>query len=815
MSQQNKRGCAIHVRPYVKKGEISPWLYGACMEDVNHELYGGIWSQMIFGESFAEPAEAIIPEGFTAGGGFWKTEPYTGPDGQSGNYLVSDEQNDGPKMVIGGTACRAGRVSADMYWEGEGPNGFVVKCSDVREGANNFIGYEVGIYSEGILRLAKHEHDFKMIGDYPCKAVEKEWVNLAVEMTEDTLIVYINGEEAIRYTDPDPIREGGVSLRAWNSSIKYRDIRFAKAGEAERSIAVPAFTYKSQLGLPWREVRRGSAAGETAFVTENPYKGKQSQRMAFLSGEGAYGISNMGLNRMGMNFAAGKPYEGYLYARADAPVTLYAVMENADGSKKYAEAAMEVKGGAFAKYTFELTPDADDTCGRLSFELRAPGAADLGYAFLQPGAWGRFKGLQVRKDVAEKLIEQKVSILRFGGCMANAMQYKWKQMLGAPETRPAFKSWWYPWGSFGFGIVEFLELCEALGIPAVPDFNSYETPEDMADFIDFATGTDEQNAWVKKRIEMGHPAPFKLPFIQFGNEEKVNDAYAARFMAMAPGVWAKSPDVILIVGDFDYKDPVTDPYHLTGTAGGITTLAPHKAMLDLAAANGREIWFDIHIWSGRPNDPVNFMDVAITLFDQLQAICPDAKFRLPCFELNANEHDLHRALSNAYAINRGERLGYIFPIITSANALQVDGQNDNGWDQGLLFMDSSKAWLQPCGYTTQMARSAHLPCLADWDVEGDAEGLDITAASSEDGGKAAVKLVNLIGEDRTAVIRIEGQDGGRRATVTVMTADSVLDANPAEDVDHVKPVSRTETVPAEGLALAVPAYSYVTVVTES
>lgn len=809
MIQKGKRGCTLQVRPSVKRGEISPWLYGACMEDVNHELYGGIWSQMIFGESFAEPAEALIPEGFKAAGGFWKTES----DGQGGSLLVSDEQNDGPKMLLDGTECTAGRVSADMYWEGEGPNGFVIKTSNVKEGANNFIGYEVGIYTEGVLRLAKHENDFQMIADYPCKAFEKEWVNLAVEMTEDTMVVLINGREAVRYTDPNPIREGGVSLRAWNANIKYRNIRFQRAGEGERLIKIPEFTYKTQLGLPWRETVRGTAQGKTAFVTENPYKGKQSQRISFLSGEGAFGINNMGLNRMGMNFVEGKPYEGYLYARSQAPAVLYVVMESADGRRRYAEQALEIEGGGFQKYAFQLTPCQSDTAGRLSIELRRAGEADLGYVFMQPGEWGRFKGLQVRRDVAEKLIEQKVRVLRFGGCMANAMQYKWKQMLGAPETRPPFKSWWYPWGSYGFGIVEFLELCEALDVPAVPDFNSYETPEDMADFIDFATGTDESNPWVQERMEMGHPAPFKLPFIQFGNEEKVNDAYAARFMAMAPGVWAKSKDVILIVGDFDYKDPITDPYHLTNTAGGITTLAPHEAMLDLATANGREIWFDIHIWSGRPKDPVNFMDVAVTLYDQLQKICPDAKFRLPCFELNANEHDLHRALSNAYAINRGERLGYIFPIITSANALQVDGQNDNGWDQGLLFMDSSKAWLQPPGYVTQMAAAAHLPILSDWTVEGDAEALDITAAVSEDGASVAVKLVNLAGDARDVSISLEGQTGDRQAVVTILSSPGLLDANTAEDTDRVKPVSRTQALPAAGLTLEIPAYSYVTVVT--
>src|SRR5580704_6500063 len=34
---------------------VSRYMTGACIEDVNHEVYGGIYSQMIFGESFQEP----------------------------------------------------------------------------------------------------------------------------------------------------------------------------------------------------------------------------------------------------------------------------------------------------------------------------------------------------------------------------------------------------------------------------------------------------------------------------------------------------------------------------------------------------------------------------------------------------------------------------------------------------------------------------------------------------------------------------------------------------------------------------------------
>ena len=37
------------------EANVTPWLYGACIEDVNHEIYGGLYDQRLFGESFEEP----------------------------------------------------------------------------------------------------------------------------------------------------------------------------------------------------------------------------------------------------------------------------------------------------------------------------------------------------------------------------------------------------------------------------------------------------------------------------------------------------------------------------------------------------------------------------------------------------------------------------------------------------------------------------------------------------------------------------------------------------------------------------------------
>src|SRR3954452_8239933 len=77
---------------------ISPLLYGACIEDVNHEIYGGLYSQMIFGESFQEPAPPLPLKGFTAYGGRWEPR-----DGE-----LSAEAGAGPKLIVDEPAFAVG-----------------------------------------------------------------------------------------------------------------------------------------------------------------------------------------------------------------------------------------------------------------------------------------------------------------------------------------------------------------------------------------------------------------------------------------------------------------------------------------------------------------------------------------------------------------------------------------------------------------------------------------------------------------------------------------------------------------------------------
>ena len=401
---------------------------------------------------------------------------------------------------------------------------------------------------------------------------------------------------------------------------------------------------------------------------------------------------------------------------------------------------------AGSAYNFTLTPDTTDPLGRFVLKLTAPGSVVVGHAFLQPGPWGRFKNLPLRRDVVEGMIDQGLTVLRYGGSMVNAAEYRWKNMIGPRDRRRPYKGFWYPHSTNGWGIVDFLELCEAAGFLPIPAFNIDETPRDMADFVAYVNGP-AQSEWGKKRVRDGHPAPYRLKQLELGNEERVDEKYWERFQAIAEAVWAIDSEIVLVVGDFAYGQPLTDPDHIKGSASGITNLAAHRQILDLAKRHGREVWFDIHIGTEHPG-ALRDLEVVPTFVEALDKIAKGAKHKVVIFELNSGNHAQRRALANAVAIGALQQLGDRLPIICSANALQPDGQNDNGWDQGLLFLNPSHVWLQPPGYVCRMIARSYQPIHVPVQVEGGGEKgggekLKVTAARSEDGKTLVLRVVNV------------------------------------------------------------------------
>ncbi len=532
----------------------------------------------------------------------------------------------------------------------------------------------------------------------------------------------------------------------------------------------------------WGPISSGNAPLSGMIEKNRSFIGVQSQRITCTGSEGEVGIENQGLNRQGMAFTEGKPYEGYVWLRSEKPADVLLTLESRDGARRYAETTVASTVDEWRRFNFTLTPNASDRAGRFAIRLPSPGSVVIGHAFLQPGDWGRFKGLPLRRDAVDGLIDQGVTVLRYGGSMVNEPEYRWKKVIGPRDHRPPYRGHWYPHSSNGWGMIDFLDLCDAAGFMAIPDFNIDETPRDMADFIDYANGPVD-GEWGKRRAADGHPTPYNVRHIELGNEEKIDDAYFKKFASLAKVIWQKDPAIILVVGDFQYKQIIDDPLHFEGADSKITSLAAHKRILDLARQNGREVWFDTHMWTAGPAPSPSALAFR-SYVDAIEKLAEGAKHHVVVFEFNANNHDQRRALANAAAIGAIMRDGRV-PVALSANALQPDGQNDNGWDQGLLFLNPSRVWLQPPGFVARMISRSYQPRVLESHVEGAA--LSVTATRSDDGKHLVLQVVNLGQMPQPSRIQLIGFTPSNPIAELEILAGPLDAKNSDSKIDGIKP----------------------------
>jgi hypothetical protein len=748
------------------KGRVSRYLTGACIEDVNHEIYGGIYSQMIFGESFQEPSALPPLKGFVPYGGRWILE---------GDELHA-AGGPGPKLVSDRAPFASGEVGVEVFFADRTPGnaGLIVKCARPAIGADRFDGYEVSLNpAAGTLVLGRHRQNWEPLKESPCEVPVGKWIPLVVRTQEQTLEVSVGGKRLLSYEDHDhPLKSGTIALRPWQREARFRKL-WVKAGERVEPIPFeePADNIGPVSGM-WRPVRRGTATGKYALEDKGSFVGRQSQRITFLGGDGEVGIENEGLNRWGMSFVKGKPYEGVVWVAPVADTDMYVALESRDGAKVYAEEKLSPSAGGWKSVRFTLTPDSSDKAGRFVLKLKKPGSILVGHVFLQPGEWGRFHRLPVRRDIVEGLMEQGITVLRYGGSMVNAPEYRWKKMTGSlVPQRPPYNGTWYPYSSNGWGITEFLQLCTAAGFLGIPAFNADEKPDDMAEFVATADG---------------------LKFIEIGNEERIDEKYYEKFRAIAEAVWAVDRDVILVVGDFVYSQAFTDPDHIRGAASGITSLAAHRKILELARKHGREVWFDIHIGTDHP-DALGELAVVPTYVDAVAKISGGARHKVVIFELNSGNHAQRRALANAIAIGELQSLTDRLPIVCAANCLQPDGQNDNGWDQGLLFLNPSQVWLQPPGHVTRMISRSYQPLHVPAVVEGGEGKLRVAAARSEDGKALVLRVVNPASRPVAARLQLAGFTPEKAVAAVEELAAPPDAVNTAEQPRRIQPATRTWT----------------------
>ena len=766
---------------------ITPYLYGACIEDVNHEIYGGLYDQKIFGESFEEPVPTPRFDNFEPYDGKWKDENGTlFSYAHSGSKLVSKES------VTDGT------VEVDIKFDKNGSGshnaGLLLCVSRPRVGADNFYGYEISLASNGKkIVVGKHKNNWEHIVDVTVDCVPTEWNNLKANINGSKVEIFLNNKSVCLFQLPDTeLRSGSVAVRVWQV-----DTHFANFKIDGKNVPFTANT-PEEVSMQWDATLLGDAKGSYSLDSNDAYNGQNSQTIEYLSGSGAVGIANASLNRWGIAVRKGQKFEGRLYLKnITCKGKAFVTLESADGKKEYARCRIGGLSKNWKRHTFTLVSNTDDKNARMAIYIDAPGAVKIDQVTLLTTGKDRFKGLPYRNDISQAMIEQGLTFLRYGGTMINANEYRFKKMIGDVDKRPPYRGHWYKYSTNGFGIEDFLKFCEAAGFTPSFALNINETPEDAADMIEYLNGPTSSK-WGKIRAKNGHPEPYGVKYIGIGNEEvmygdtpETYDNYIERFNILHDAIKSKDPSVSLVITAWWRPE------------------SPNSERL-FKALDGKADYWDYHPLADALSAGENVEKQLRRMKELFLKWNPNTTMKCAIFEENGWTHNMQRTLGHVTLQNAVRRMGDFVLTSCAANALQPYKQNDNGWDQGQIFFTPSQVWGMPPYYAQQMASENHLPLLISSSVEGSATGLDVTATRSEDGKKIVLHIANTNEKSVNTQFAIAGF-GKVETAHTVTLAAPLKEVNTPENPTKVAPVKKNIEA-ANNLVCKIPGYSYTVLV---
>ena len=262
------------------------------------------------------------------------------------------------------------------------------------------------------------------------------------------------------------------------------------------------------------------------------------------------GIQNEGY--FGIGVEKGESYRFTVWARAPKGKTTIRVQlidqNTMEEHQEFTENKLEIASADWKKYEVVVKSPRTFNHANLRIFLAGANPVDLEHVSLFPV--NTFKNRQngMRRDIAQALADIHPGLLRFpGGCIVEgvdlATRYQWKNTIGPVENRPLNQNRWehtfdyryFPdyYQSYGLGFFEFFQLSEDIGAEPLPvlnvgmacQFQNWNQEcahakmdelepfiQDCLDLIEFANG-DENTEWGKKRIEMGHPAPFNMKYL--------------------------------------------------------------------------------------------------------------------------------------------------------------------------------------------------------------------------------------------------------------------------------------------------------------
>ena len=503
------------------------------------------------------------------------------------------------------------------------------------------------------------------------------------------------------------------------------------------------------------------------------------------------GVLNQGY--WGMAVRPNTTYSGSLYAKADSPALGAITVKLVSNADEKALASANISGVTtdWKQYQFTLRTGAVQASSANHLELIVghSGTLWLSLVSLFPPTYRNTPNGN-RVDLMDKLAAMHPAFLRFpGGNYLEgdhiAERFQWKKTIGPLVDRPGHPSPWRYYSSDGMGLLEFLEWCEDLHMQPVlavyagyslaqehvnpgPELEPYV--QDALDEIEYVTGGADTQ-WGAVRAKNGHAQPFKLTYVEVGNEDQFDrsGSYDGRYEQFYKAIKAKYPE-LQIIATTPVKsirpDVIDDHFYRRATDFFHDTMH-----YDKTDRNGPKIF--VGEWATREGTPTPNFGAALG----------DAAW------MTGMERNSDIVIMASYA-----------PLLVNVNPGGMQ------WETDLIGYDALRSYGSPSYYAQAMFGSYLGDAILDSQLQGAGPKLFYSVTKDTAKKRTYLKVVNAESLPQNVDIRFDGGNVAQNGKLVMLKALSTEATNTINQPENIVPVESNLRVGSE-LRYNAPAYS--------
>jgi alpha-N-arabinofuranosidase len=522
------------------------------------------------------------------------------------------------------------------------------------------------------------------------------------------------------------------------------------------------------------------------------------------------GVLNTGW--WGMALKPNTTYAGSFYAKSDTDLGPLAVsLVNDNTGKAVASASVTGVGADWKQYNYVLKTGAiqPSSANHLAITAGHAGTLWLQLVSLFPPTYhNRPNGNRI--DLMEKLAAMHPKFLRFPG--GNYLEgdhinerFEWKKTVGPLVDRPTHRSPWNYESTDGLGLLEFLGWCEDLHMqPVLAVYAGYSLAQehvnpgsdlepyvqDALDELEYVTGGPDTK-WGAERVKDGHPAPYKLTYVEIGNEDWFDrsGSYDGRYTQFYKAIKAKYPDLQLIATApvKSVKPDVLDEHYYVRATQNFS-LASHYDASDQGSTSERK-------WEGSGH------------FDRPDRNGPKIFVGEWATREGSPTPNMGAALGDAAWMTGLERNSDLIIMASYAPLLVNVDPGGMQWESDLIGYNASSSYGSPSYYAQVLFASYVGDHTVGSQVENAGAKFFYSATIHSDKRELYLKLVNASSDSQPVEIALPGAHPTANAKLVRLSAPDTQTTNSIDHPDRLVPVESAIHNVSTNFSVTLPPYS--------